>query len=42
MEPASQGSRNVVRYNELVATEERLQGLIVPLRDGVSVARLEP
>jgi caffeoyl-CoA O-methyltransferase len=42
LEPASQGSRNVVRYNELVATEERLQGLIVPLRDGVSVARLEP
>jgi predicted O-methyltransferase YrrM len=42
LEPASQGSRNVVRYNELVVAEKRLQGLIVPLRDGVSVARLEP
>jgi len=42
LEPASQGGRNVVRYNQLVAAEERLRGLILPLRDGVSVARLEP
>ena len=42
LRPASQGSRNVVRYNELIAREPRLRGMIVPVRDGVSVARLEP
>jgi predicted O-methyltransferase YrrM len=42
LDPGSQGGRNVVRYNELVAAEKGLRGLIVPLRDGVSVARLEP
>jgi predicted O-methyltransferase YrrM len=42
LDPASQGGRNVIRYNELVAAERRLRGLIVPLRDGVSIARLEP
>jgi caffeoyl-CoA O-methyltransferase len=42
LEPSSQGGRNVIRYNELIASEKRLRGLIVPLRDGVSVARLEP
>jgi caffeoyl-CoA O-methyltransferase len=41
LRPASQGSRNVARYNELVAAHKRLRGLIIPLRDGVSVARLE-
>ena len=39
--PSSQGSRNVTRYNELVASEPRLRGMIIPVRDGVSVARLE-
>jgi len=37
----SQGARNVVRYNELVAGEARLESVIVPLRDGVSIARLK-
>jgi len=41
LRPSSRGGRNVVRYNELVAGDKRLQGLIIPLRDGVSVARLE-
>ena len=41
LEPTSAGARNVARYNELVAGEKRLRGLIVPLRDGVSLARLE-
>jgi predicted O-methyltransferase YrrM len=31
--------RNVDRYNQLVAEEPELEGLVVPLRDGVSVAR---
>ena len=38
--PRSQGARNVVRYNELVAGEAQLESVIVPLRDGVSIARL--
>ena len=38
--PRSQGARNVARYNELVAAEPRLESVIVPLRDGVSIARL--
>jgi len=38
--PRSTGARNVARYNALVAAEPRLESLIVPLRDGVSVARL--
>ena len=38
--PRSQGARNVVRYNDLVAGEPRLESVIVPLRDGVSIARL--
>lgn len=38
--PSSQGARNVVRYNQLVAREPRLESVIVPLRDGVSIARL--
>ncbi len=38
--PRSQGARNVARYNELVARDPRLESLIVPLRDGVSIARV--
>jgi predicted O-methyltransferase YrrM len=40
LRPSSRGARNVARYNELVAAEPRLDSLIVPLRDGVSIARL--
>jgi len=40
LRPRSTGARNVVRYNALVAAEPRLESLIVPLRDGVSIARL--
>jgi predicted O-methyltransferase YrrM len=38
--PGSRGARNVARYNELVAGQPRLESVIVPLRDGVSIARL--
>ena len=37
--PRSTGARNVVRWNALVAAEPRLDSLIVPLRDGLSIAR---
>jgi caffeoyl-CoA O-methyltransferase len=38
--PSSRQSRNISRYNELVARAPQLESVIVPLRDGVSVARL--
>lgn len=40
LRPASQQARNVARYNELVVRNDRLEGLIIPIRDGLSVARL--
>jgi len=41
LHPRSTGARNVARYNALVAAEPHLESLIVPLRDGVSIARLD-
>ena len=38
--PGSRGARNVARYNALVTAERGLESVIVPLRDGVSIARL--
>ena len=40
LSPKSAGARNVARWNALVAAEPRLDSVIVPLRDGVSIARL--
>jgi predicted O-methyltransferase YrrM len=40
LRPRSTGARNVARWNALVAAEPRLESVLVPLRDGVSVARL--
>ena len=40
LRPSSTGARNVVRWNALVAAEPRLDSVVVPLRDGVSIARL--
>jgi caffeoyl-CoA O-methyltransferase len=37
--PSSRGARNVAHYNRLVAQHPRLESVIVPLRDGVSIAR---
>jgi caffeoyl-CoA O-methyltransferase len=39
-EPDSRQARNIARYNELVAGTPRLESVIIPLRDGFSVARL--
>jgi caffeoyl-CoA O-methyltransferase len=38
--PRSTGARNVARWNALVAADPRLESVLVPLRDGVSIARL--
>jgi len=40
LNPQGQGARNVVLWNRLVAGEPRLDSTLIPLRDGVSVARL--
>jgi predicted O-methyltransferase YrrM len=39
--PKSQQERNVARYNELVARHPRLESVVVPIRDGLSVARVK-
>jgi caffeoyl-CoA O-methyltransferase len=38
--PRSVGARNVARWNHLVFADPRLDSVIVPLRDGVSIALL--
>ncbi len=40
LRPRSVGARNVARWNALVAADPRLESIIVPLRDGVSIARV--
>jgi len=41
VQPKNQQARNVAFYNELVATNPRLESVVVPIRDGVSVARVK-
>lgn len=40
VKPKTQQARNVAFYNQLVATHPRLEGVVVPIRDGLSVARV--
>ncbi|HEV2216877.1 MAG TPA: O-methyltransferase [Candidatus Dormibacteraeota bacterium] len=40
VQPKNQQARNVSRYNELVANDPRLDGVVVPIRDGLSIARI--
>jgi caffeoyl-CoA O-methyltransferase len=40
LNPQGQGARNVALWNRLVAAEPRLDSSLIPLRDGVSVARV--
>jgi predicted O-methyltransferase YrrM len=39
--PKEQEARNVAFYNQLVAEDPRLESVVVPIRDGVSVARVK-
>jgi predicted O-methyltransferase YrrM len=36
----SRPARNIDRYNQLVAADPRLESVIIPIRDGLSLARL--
>ena len=40
LQPKSQQARNVHRYNELVSKNPRLESVVVPIRDGLSIARV--
>jgi caffeoyl-CoA O-methyltransferase len=40
MKPKNQQARNVAFYNQLVAKHPRLESVVVPIRDGLSVARV--
>jgi caffeoyl-CoA O-methyltransferase len=39
--PKSQQARNVAFYNQLVAKHPRLESVVIPIRDGLSVARVK-
>jgi caffeoyl-CoA O-methyltransferase len=39
--PKSQQARNVAFYNQLVARHVRLESVVIPIRDGLSVARVK-
>ena len=41
LEPRSQQARNVEYYNRLVARDLRLESVVIPIRDGLSVARVK-
>ena len=41
LRPATQNNRNAVYYNELVARHPRLESVVIPIRDGLSVARVK-
>jgi predicted O-methyltransferase YrrM len=40
VDPRTQQARNVAFYNQLVAKHPRLESVIIPIRDGLSVARV--
>jgi predicted O-methyltransferase YrrM len=40
IKPKTQQARNVAEYNEWVAKHPRLESVVIPIRDGLSVARV--
>jgi caffeoyl-CoA O-methyltransferase len=40
IKPKNQQARNVAAYNHWVATHPRLESVVIPIRDGLSVARV--
>jgi caffeoyl-CoA O-methyltransferase len=41
LHPSNQQAKNVAFYNDLVAKHPRLESVVLPVRDGVSVARVK-
>ena len=40
LKPSSQQAKNIAFYNDFVARHPRLESVVIPIRDGVSVARV--
>jgi caffeoyl-CoA O-methyltransferase len=40
LHPSNQQAKNVAAYNDLVAKHPRLESVVIPIRDGLSVARV--
>ena len=41
LRPGNQQAKNVAAYNEMVAKHPRLESVVIPIRDGLSVARVK-
>ena len=41
LRPSNQQAKNVVFYNDFVARHPRLESVVIPIRDGLSVARVK-
>ncbi|HKW07309.1 MAG TPA: hypothetical protein VJS19_07030, partial [Candidatus Dormibacteraeota bacterium] len=41
LRPSNQQAKNVAAYNDLVARDSRLESVVIPIRDGLSVARVK-
>jgi caffeoyl-CoA O-methyltransferase len=41
LHPSNQQAKNVAVYNDLVAKHPRLESVVIPIRDGLSVARVK-
>ena len=41
LRPSNQQAMNVAAYNDLVARDSRLESVVIPIRDGLSVARVK-
>ena len=41
VKPSNQQAKNVAAYNELVSKHPRLESVVIPIRDGLSVARVK-
>jgi predicted O-methyltransferase YrrM len=41
LDPKSQGARNARYYNDLVSKHPQLESVVIPIRDGLSVARVK-
>ena len=40
VKPSNQQARNVAHYNKFIAKHPRLESVVIPIRDGLSVARV--
>jgi len=41
LRPGNQQAKNIAAYNEMVARHPRLESVVIPIRDGLSVARVK-